>query len=88
MYVIPPGLGTTCFSSLEVPSPSSSGCFLPLLQDSPSLCQTQWIPPHHSYPCVSGPGLGCEPVKADSSLPRPSALFLHAYLARCQALIP
>ena len=45
MYVIPPGLGTTCFSSLEVPSPSSSGCFLPLLQDSPNLCQTQWIPP-------------------------------------------
>lgn len=28
----------------EVPSPSSSGSFLPPLQDSPSLCQTQWIP--------------------------------------------
>lgn len=88
VYVIAPGLGTTCFSCLEVPSPSSSGCFLPRLQDSPSLCQTQWITPHRSYPSVSGPGLSCASVKADISLPRPSAVFLHVQLARCWTLIP
>lgn len=49
------------------------------LQDSPSLCQTWWITPHRCYPPVSGPGLSCEPVKADISLPRPSALFLHVH---------
>lgn len=88
VYVIAPGLGTTCFSYLEVPSPSSSGCFLPRLQDSPSLCQTQWITPHRSYPSVSGPGLSCASVKADISLPRPSAVFLHVQLAWCWTLIP
>lgn len=70
------------------PPPLHLAASSPCCRTPPTSVRPSGSPPHRSYPSMSGPGLGCEPVKADSSLPCPSALFLHAYLARCRALIP
>lgn len=88
VYVTPPGLGTTCFSSRKSPPPLHLAPSSPRCRTPPASVRPSGSPSHRSYPSVSGPGLGCEPVKADSSPPCPSALFLHVYLARCWALIP
>lgn len=81
-------LGQPASPVWKSPPPLHLAASSPCCRTPPASVRPSGSPPHRSYPSVSGPGLGCEPVKADSSPPCPSALFLHVYLARCWALIP